>query len=139
MLEIKNLFQRLCSCSESPTVEITTYQCSSSGNSLYLEGVLVYSDEEGRITASTLIDMLTLWTVSARPPILNVNGVQYTLQLLPNTCPFQISSFQNVCFGNNAMGSPERNVMGVFSGLFMGGFVTGVILSCMVCTVVIAW
>ena len=135
--EINHLFQRLCSCSESLSVEITAYECSSSRDSLSLEGILVYSDEEGRITASTLIDLLTLRTLSARPPTLFVDGVQYTLQVSQNTCP---SSLQNVCFESfMETNSPEKNVMGVFSGLFVGGFVAGVILNFMVCAIVITW
>ena len=139
--EIKDLFQRFCSCSESPTVEITAYECSPSGGFLSLEGVLVYSDEEGRITASTLINMLTLWTVTVRPPLLTVNGVQYTLQLSSNTCPFLVSSFQNnMCFESFFQTCPsDKDLAGVFGGLFVGGFLAGVILSCVVCTVVVTW
>ena len=67
LLEIKDLFQRLCLCPESPTVDITAFQCSPSGIFLSVEGILTYSDEEGKITASTIIDLLMLHTISSRP------------------------------------------------------------------------
>ena len=136
LLEIKDLFQRLCLCPESPTVDITAFQCSPSGIFLSVEGILTYSDEEGKITASTIIDLLMLHTISSRPPVLIVDGVQYTLRFSSNTCPYLVSSsnFHEVCMESLETCPRDlvKNSMGVLvlCGLFVGGFVAGVILTC---------
>ena len=127
LLEIKDQFQRLCLCSEPPTVEIIAFQCNPSGNFLSVEGILTYSDEEGRITASTIIDLLMLHTISPKPPVLIVDGVQYSFWFSSNTCPFLISSFHEVCMESY---SPEKNGALVLCGVFLGGCVAGVILAC---------
>ena len=110
-----------------------------SGNFLSVEDILTYSDEEGKITASTIIDLLTLQTLSPRPPLLIVDGVQYTLQFSSNTCPYLVSSlnFVEVCMESLETCPPEVNTMGalVLCVLFIGGFVAGVILT--VCAAVI--
>lgn len=115
-----------------------------------MAGVIVYSDEDGRITANTIVNMLTVWLITANHPILIVNGLQYTMQVSPTFCSSEVKlTFQSVClpWQPTVKTSPQAATIslnghlhpGVYAGLFLGGLLTGILIMFVACSVWIAW
>ena len=89
----------------------------------YLRADLIYSDSEGRITASTLLDMFLTWMLSQDNPSIKVNGLRIALS---KQCPTQLNVLtSDDCIKTaDAVGSTVLIAAGFFGGLIAGIVVT---------------
>ena len=59
--DIRSFFRTICDCTVD--LEELRVDCFTTGNML-LSGTVIYSNSEGNVTASTLIDMLQVWLLT---------------------------------------------------------------------------
>jgi hypothetical protein len=109
--------------------------------SMLLSGTAVYSNSEGNITASTLIDMLQVWLLTSTNPTITL---QHQTFKLITQCPTRLTSATvDVC--QSLTQKPElkvatlvANESAAIGGSFTGGVVTG-ILACLVTLCIGLW
>ena len=121
---IMSLFKTICNCAVD--LEQVKVDCLATGNML-LSGTMIYSNSEGNVTASTLIDMLQVWLLTSTDPTI-------TLHLQPFKLISQCSvrlTLATVDICHNLTLKPEVNVPAIIGGSFIGGMLTE-ILSCLI-------
>ena len=122
---INETLQHLCNC--SATVQLTSLSCTSE-QFLMLKGTVTYSDPNGTITATTVLDLLQEWIIATDGASITINGNALELskscptrtnRLINSTCeafPVQISHL-------------NKQIVGYISGSFIGGVLTGLLIS----------
>ena len=103
---------------------------------MLLSGTVIYSNSEGNITASTLIDMLQVWLLTTTDPTITLQHQPFKLI---TQCPARLTSATvDVC--RNLSQKPEVNVSaaGAIGGSFIGGVLTG-ILACLITLCIGLW
>ena len=117
--------------------EKTNLNCSTSGLAAYFSIALVYSNSDGTIVASTLIDMLLSWLLSEDTSRITVSGSSFDLSkqcltlLTMSTC-IDLFNSDNV----GAVSHEESNVN--ISISFSIGIITGIII-CITVIAIIIW
>ena len=132
---IRSLFKNICDYSVD--LEHVRANCSRTGTML-LSGTVVYSNSEGNITASTLIDMLQVWLLMSTDPVVMLRQ-QHPFKLITR-CPVKLTS-ATVDACNNLKGvtvTPLTSESAVIGGSFLGGVLTG-ILACLVALCIGLW
>ena len=131
--DIKSLFKTVCDCTVD--LEDVRVDCSMTGN-MQLSGTVIYSNSEGNITASTLIDMLQVWLLTSSDPIIMFQ--QQTFKLIAQ-CPVELNSETAGACLNLKLIVSESNIKSVLiGGSFIGGVVAG-ILTCIVVLCIGLW
>ena len=137
---IWNLFKTVCDCTVD--LEQVKVDCLATGNML-LSGTVIYSNSEGNVTASMLVNMLQVWLLTSTDPTI-------TFQLQPfefiTQCPARLSS-ATVDACHNLTLKPDHeaatqlqvaNDSAAIGGSFIGGVLTG-ILACLVTLCIGLW
>ena len=96
-----------------------------------LKGTVTYSDEDGNITATTIVDFLQEWILTAEDASIKIGG---NVLELSKRCPTRSNRFiNNTCDAfpmvqesQSSKSSIEYNIVG---GTFFGGVIIGVLLS----------
>lgn len=116
-------------------------ECSTSGNIL-LSGTVVYSNNEGYVTASTLIDMLQVWLLTSTNPVITLQNQSFNLI---TQCPVRLTSATvNACHNLKSVATSVASmasscsVSAVVGGSFIGGVLTG-ILACLATVCIGLW
>ena len=145
----QGLLQRLCTCHPNVTVQLEGFTCDSNmGTSAMLKAVVTYSDEQGNTTASTVVGLFDAWIKTLENSSVMVDGIKYTLCMLNKDSPCSCQLFNNDCSTD-----VEPTMMNVtqpvldsssdskrtreFSFLFIGGMLSGTIISCVACATLI--
>jgi hypothetical protein len=108
------------------------------GNML-LSGTVIYSNSEGNVTASTLIDMLQVWLLTSTDPTITLQHQPYKLMF---QCPTRLTSATvDIC--QSLTQKPEvatqvANESAAIGGSFVGGVLTG-ITACLVTLCIGLW
>ena len=114
-------------------LEQVSVDCFVTGNIL-LSGTVIYSNSEGNVTASTLIDMLQVWLLTSADPTITLQHQRFKLI---TQCPARLTSATvDVC--RNLSQKPEVNVSAAIGGSFIGGVLTG-ILACLITLCIGLW
>ena len=133
--DIRNLFKRVSDCTVD--LEDVRIGCSMTG-SIQLSGTVIYSNSEGNVTASTLIDILQVWLLTSTDPVITLQQQRFKLIA---KCPVKLNSATvDVCSNLTVVGvaASEANEPAVIGGSFIGGVVTG-ILTCAVLLCIGLW
>ena len=116
-IAISNVFMSLCpSCVDIDASNIENVQLNC-GEFAYLTAGLIYSDPEGRVTASTLLDRLLTWMLSQDNPSLVVNGLRVALS---QQCPTQLNPATSDACINSVYDNTSLIIAGFFGGLVVG-------------------
>ena len=121
--DIKTLFKNVCDCSVD--LEHLRADCSKTGTML-LSGTVIYSNSEGNITASTLIDMLQVWLLTSTDPVIMLQ--QQPFKLITQ-CPIKLTSATLDVCSNLKVATPVTSESAVIGGSFLGGVLTGILAS----------
>ena len=133
--------------------EKTNLNCSTSGLIAYFSTALVYSNSDGTIVASTLINMLLSWLLSEDTSRITVGGSSFGLSkqcptplntITMSTCinlfnsdPPEATSPKVFSDNTEAMSSDESNSnIPVAFGGFSAGMITGIIICIAVITII---
>ena len=124
--------------------------CFTTGNML-LSGTVIYSNSEGNVTASTLIDMLQVWLLTTTDPTITL---QRQLFKLISQCPHPAIRLtaatveSDVCHNltlnteaaTQVVSAKESTAyeLAAIGGSFIGGVLTG-ILACLVTLCIGLW
>ena len=128
--DIRNLFKTVCDCRVD--LEDVRVDCSMTGNiGMLLSGKVIYSNSEGNITASTLIDILQVWLLTSADPVIMIKHQQ--LKLIAQ-CPVELNSETAEACLNLKLMIPESIESSIIGGSFIGGVVAG-ILTCIIIAV----
>ena len=119
--DIKTLFKNVCDCSVD--LEYLRTDCSKTGTML-LSGTVIYSNSEGNITASTLIDMLQVWLPMSTDPVIMLQ--QQPFKLITQ-CPIKLTSATLDACSNLKVATPVTSESAVIGGSFLGGVLTGIL------------
>ena len=114
-----------------------TIDCIMTGNTL-VSGTVTYSNSEGNVTASVLIDMLQVWLVTSIDPVIMIQELPFQLV---TQCPVKLNSVtMDACSNLKAdTSSPMTSCdPGVIGGSFIGGVMTG-IFACLVTLCIRLW
>ena len=137
--DIQSFFEAICDCLVD--LEQVRVECSTSGDIL-LSGTVVYSNNEGYVTASTLIDMLQVWLLTSTNPVITLQNQSFNLI---TQCPVRLTSATvNACRDLKPVAaSVDRrtascSVSAAVSGSFIGGVLTG-ILACLATVCIGLW
>ena len=141
-LAVSAILRDLCQgCDVYPeNFEKTNLNCSTSGLVAYFSTALVYSNSDGTIVASTLINMLLSWLLSEDTRI-TVGSSSFGLSkqcLAPmntvtmSTC---IDLFNSDTVGAVSSDENNSNIPVAFGG-FSAGMITGIIICIAVITVI---
>ena len=134
--DIKRLFKTVCNCSVD--LEHVRVECSSVTGTMLLLGTVTYSDSEGSVTASTLIDKLQVWLLTSTNPVITLQNQSFNLI---SQCPVRLTSAtEGVCSNlrvatSDSVASESATIIG---GSFFGGVLTGV-LACIVTLCIGFW
>ena len=104
------------------------------GNML-LSGIVTYSNNEGNVTASTLIDMLQVWLLASTNPVIMLQNQPFKLI---TQCPVRLTSATEGACSNLKVATLVANESAVIGGSFFGGVLTGV-LACLVALCIGLW
>ena len=121
--DIKTLFNNVCDCSVD--LEHLRADCSITGTML-LSGTVIYSNSEGNIMASTLIDMLQVWLLTSTDPVIMLQ--QQPFKLITQ-CPIKLTLATLDACSNLKAATPVTSESAVIGGSFIGGVLTGVFAS----------
>ena len=133
--------------------EKTNLNCSTSGLVAYFSTALVYSNSDGTIVASTLINMLLSWLLSEDIFRITVGGSSFSLS---KQCPTPMNTItMSTCIDLFNSDPPETTSPKVFSdnteatssdesnsnipvafGYFSAGMITGIIICIAVITII---
>ena len=128
-----SLFKTIRFCNCAVDLEQVNVDCLATGNML-LSGAVIYTNSEGNVTASTLIDMLQVWLLTSTDPTITL---QHQLFKLITQCPARLTSATvDIC--RNLSQKPEVNVSAAIGGSFIGGVLTG-ILACLITLCIGLW
>ena len=97
-----------------------------------LKGTVTYSDEDGNITATTIVDFLQEWILTAEDASIKIGGNVLELSKL---CPTKSNRFiNNTCdaFPVESQSSKQSIEYNIIGGSFFGGVIIGVLLSVLV-------
>ena len=103
--------------------------------SMLVSGTVIYSNSDGNITASTLIDMLQVWLLTSSDPIIMFQ--QQTFKLIAQ-CPVELNSETAEACLKLKLTVPEPIESAVIGGSFIGGVVMGITV-CMVALCIGLW
>ena len=139
---VSAILRDLCqSCDVYPeNFEKTNLNCSTSGLVAYFSTALVYSNSNGTIIASTLINMLLSWLLSEDTSRITVGDSSFGLSkqcptpLNPITMSTCVDLFNSDTVG--AVSSDESNNIPVAFGGFSVGMITGIIICIAVITII---
>ena len=123
---INKTIQHLCNC--SATVQLTSSSCTSE-RSLMLNGMVIYSDQNGTITATTVVDILQEWILTADGAAsITIDGNALDLS---KSCPTRTNRLINsTCEAFLVQVSHlSKRTVGYIGGLFIGGVMTGLLIS----------
>ncbi len=129
---VRNLLTELCLECDVYLLEINI-NCSTSGSSAYFTAALVYSNPDGTVTASTLINMLLAWLLVEENPEITINN--NTTLSLSQQCPTQLNAVTSESCTRllNHVPSPLMVNKGIdvplTTGVFFTGIVAGIIIS----------
>jgi len=106
-----------CSCSFTISdIEDTAITCSGNGDTITLTASLVYSSDDGAITASRVIRMLQDWAMDTEDPSLSLDG---------NSSATVSKVCSPACMLMASGGDSANSV----AGSFFGGLLLGLILA----------
>ena len=115
--------------------------CLATGNTL-LSGIVIYSNSEGNITSSTLIDRLQVWLLTSNDPTITLQHQPYKLII---QCPARLSSATvDACHNltlkpfSEAATQVANDSAPIIGVTFIGGVLTG-ILACFVTLFIGLW
>ena len=145
-MRLEGLLQRLCMCHLRLNAHVEKFRCNpTTGTLVVLEAIITYSDEEGNITASSVLDLFTAWVEALDNSSVVIDGINHTLclltgqdspcssQLLENDRGYSITkaniqpTISTTRPASNSDNHGER--AGEFSGLFIGGVLLGLFIS----------
>ena len=97
---------------------------------MLLSGTVIYTNSEGNITASTLIDMLQVWLLTTTDPTITLQHQPFKLI---SQCPVRLTlATVDICRNLTLKSDSVVNVpAAIIGGSFIGGVLTG-ILACLV-------
>ena len=128
-----SLFKTIRFCNCAVDLEQVNVDCLATGNML-LSGTVIYTNSEGNITASTLIDMLQVWLLTTTDPTITLQHQPFKLI---SQCPVRLTlATVDIC--RNLTLKSEVNVPAAIGGSFIGGVLTG-ILACFVTLCIRLW
>ena len=90
---------------------------------MLLLGTVIYSNSEGNITASTLVDMLQVWLLVSTNPVIMLQNQPFKLI---TQCPVRLTSATVDACRNLKVATLVTNESAVIGGSFAGGVLTGV-------------
>ena len=109
--------------------------CLATGNML-LSGTVIYTNSEGNVTASTLIDMLQVWLLTTTDPTITLQHQPFKLI---SQCPVRLTlATVDICRNLTLKPDYEVNVPTAIGESFIGGVLTG-ILACLVTLCIRLW
>ena len=116
-----------CSCNfTSSDLEISDTTCSGDGNTLTLTTTIAYSSESGNQTASTLIQMFQD-RVASTNTVISVGSQNATItNVCSPTCTYTPEPEE---------GEPTSSAAAVGVGTYLGGLLSGIILTIAVVTI----
>ena len=133
--DVRIFFKTLCGCTVD--LEDLLLDCSATG-ALLMTGTVVYSNSEGNITSSTLVDMLQVWLLTSTNPVIILNQQSFKLNA---QCPPKLNSLSEHSCDNLVVSSAldldnlvtsasnlESSEPAVIGGSFIGGVVTGLFM-----------
>lgn len=115
-------------------LEHVRVDCSITGTMLLL-GTAIYSNSEGNITASTLIDMLQVWLLASTNLVIMLQNQPFKLI---TQCPVRLTPATVDACHNLKVATLVTNESAVIGGSFIGGVLTGV-LACLVTLCIGLW
>ena len=121
--------------------EKTNLNCSTSGVVAYFSTALIYSNSDGTIVASTLINMLFSWLLSADTSRITVGNSSFGLSkqcltpLNTKTMSTCIDLFNSDTVGAVSPDKSNSNIPIAFGG-FSAGIITGIIICIAVITII---
>ena len=134
----------------SENFEKTNLNCSTSGLVAYFSTALIYSNSNGTIVASTLINMLLSWLLSEDTSRITVGVSSFSLS---KQCPTPLNTItMSTCIDLFKSDPPENTSPKVFSDnteavspnksnsnipVAFGGFSAGIIIGIIICIAVI--
>ena len=114
-----------CSCNfTSSDLELSEATCSGDGNTLTLTTTIAYASESGNQTASTLIQMFQ-GRVASTNTVISIGSQNVTVT---NVC-------SPTCIPEPEEGEPTSSAAAVGVGTYLGGLLTGIILTIAVVTI----
>ena len=118
--------------------EKTNLNCSTSGLVAYFSTALVYSNSNGTIVASTLINMLLSWLLSEDTSRITVGGSLFGLS---KQCPTPMNTItMSTCinlFNSDTVGAVSSDECNSNIPVAFGGFSAGIITGIIICIAVI--
>jgi hypothetical protein len=131
---INEIIHQLCNC--SATAQLVEYSNCPSAELLILEGTLIYSDEGGNMTATTVLNILQNWLQSTNSASITIDGSVLELSHLYLTKKKRLT-MSNYCPDQASSVSSKEVVSAMFlcDSLFLQGVVAGMLLSALVLSV----
>ena len=130
-----NIIQALCHCNiTADSLQDSSLTCSQTGDSTVFNSSLVYSSDDGTITASMLVDMLQTWLLTSD----NISTtVDDSLVQFSKTCPTRLTPQTTgactrplpprvECEMPTATHTSDDG--GAIAGGFIGGLLVGIII-----------
>ena len=118
--------------------EKTDLNCSTSGLVAYFSTALVYSNFDGTIVASTLINMLLSWLLSEDTSRITVSVSSFSLS---KRCPTPLNTVtMSTCidlFNSDTVGAVSSDECNASVPIAFGGFSAGIIIGIIICIAVI--
>ena len=122
----------------SENFEKTNLNCSTSGHVTYFSTALVYSNSNGTIVASTLINMLLSWLLSEGTSRITVGGTSFSVS---KQCPTPLNTItMSTCidlFNSDTVGAVSSDECNANIPIAFGGFSAGIIAGIIICIAVI--
>ncbi len=94
------------------------------------KGRVIYSDPDGNVTATTVVDILQEWILSSDSAAITING---NILELSKSCPTRTNSpINNTCQVYPFDSYSSKQTVGYISGSFIGGVITGSLMSALI-------
>lgn len=128
---INEIIHQSCNC--SATAQLAEYSHCPSADLLILEGTLIYSDEGGNTTATTVLNILQNWLQSTNSASITIDGNVLELSNIYLTKKKRLT-MRNYCPDQASFVSGNEAVPAMFlcDSLFLRGVAAGMLLSALV-------
>ncbi len=95
-----------------------------------LKGTVIYSDPDGNVTATTVVDMLQEWILTSDSAAITIDG---NILELSKSCLTRTNSLiNNTCQAHSVDSYTSKQTVGYISGSFIGGVITGSLMSVLI-------
>ena len=92
-----------------------------------LKGTVTYSDPDGNVTATAVVDILQEWILTSETAAITIDG---NVLELSKSCPTRTNSLiNNACQAFPVDSHSTKQTIGYISGSFIGGVIIGSFIS----------